>query len=409
MLFGFFILLIGLFLSFNLDRSEQIFNFFFLSENLIKIILVILMTICLLFIPPITFFSTIIAWQEIPLSNLFRAIIFILGSAFLPGACVYNIVLRKNTLSERFKVESFLIKLTLYPLLSFIILGISVLILDQIGLNKELISSILYTIIIILLCLDLIAQRIRKKRIIKIIVKLNFSKNTFVILLVAFGIILFSLGIMSSVNYLIPGDSWTGISHANYIGLPETSLSTSWLALEKYPLFWSYPTFALGVLSGLPYININVLLTPFLYLFVLTIYLFMKAILYKFKEIYATFSTIFTITFSGILNINNISEKGNISALIFDGVLNFRFKSFSLMLLFAGLALFFIIANVNEIGEKKKELKTENYKILGLGALFLIISYMTYMLPLLFGMIILIIYCLLIKIYTLYCFILYSF
>ncbi|MFX1501797.1 MAG: hypothetical protein ACFFDH_12610, partial [Promethearchaeota archaeon] len=175
------------------------------------------------------------------------------------------------------------------------------------------------------------------------------------------------------------------------------ALSTSWVAKGNYPLFWSYVTFALSILSGLPYININVLMILFLYLFVTTIYLFLKVILKGFKESYVIISMIFTITFSGIINIfkvNPLYEKGNISPFIFDGLLNFRYKSFAIFLLFFGLALILLYFPKDDILKDLNNYKREKYKYMNLSALFLIFSYMTYMFPLIFGLIIISIYCL---------------
>jgi len=397
---GFTLLIIGIFISFNINSDNHIFHFWFISENFFKVILVFLMIGSFLLIPSITFSSMLIEWEGVKIPNLIRAVIFVIGCAYLPGSCIFNIILPNSTIHKRFGVESFLIKITLYPFISFITLGIVVLVLDQIGLIKELITIILILFMISLFFLDLIIQKVRNQKILKIFKPSTISKNTFIILLVSIGIILFSSGIILDTKYLIPGDSWVGIAHANYIGLPEASLSKSWVASWRYPLFWGYPTFALSVLSGLPFININVLLTPFLYLFVTTVYLFMKALLHGYKEKVIILSTIITITFSGLLNLTTISdifEKGNISDLIFDGIIIFRYKSFGIFLSFLGLALFFIISkDVIKIKDKQL-LKSEQFKIMNLGAIFLIISFMTYMFPLLFGLIILFIYCLIIK------------
>ncbi len=397
---GFSLLIIGIFISFNINPQNRVITFWFISENLFKIIVLSLMIIFFFLIPSVTFSSMVIAWHEVQITNLIRGLIFIIGCAFLPGSCLFNIFFPKSRIHKRFGVESFLIKLTLYPFLSLISLGVIVLIFDQFGLTKDLITFFLLIFLIFIFLLDIIIQKIRNQKIIRIIHQLTVSKNTFIILLISIGIIIFSIGINLDTKYLIPGDSWVGIAHANYIGLPELSLNESWVASWKYPLFWGYPTFALGVLSGLPFININVLLTPFLYLFVTTIYLFIKALLHGFKEKVIILSTILTITFSGLLNLTTISdvfEKGNISDLIFDGIITFRYKSFGIFLSLLGLALFFIISkDVIKIKDKRL-LKSEQFKIMNLGAIFLIISFMTYMFPLLFGLIILFIYCLFIK------------
>ncbi len=396
---GFILLVVSVFIAFNINPSNQNFKFWFISENLVKIILLILMLGSFFIIPSIPLFPTIISWEEIYSLNIIRAIIFIIGCAFLPGSCLFNIFFPKNRIHERFGVESFLLKITIYPLLSFLTLGIVVLVLDQLSLAKEIMPNILISFIFILLILDLIIQKRRNRLTKKIVIRQTVSKTTIVILILSLAVVLFSSGIMLDVRYLIPGDSWVGIAHANYIGLPEASLGNSWVASTNYPLFWGYPTFAMSVLGGLPFININTFLTPFLYLFVTSTYIFMKSILNGLRERYIIKSTILVISFSGLLDITKISDifqNGSISDLVFDGLFNFRYKSFAYFLFFLGLAFFFTYKN----SEKKtliNLLKSEDLKVFALGALFLVISFMTYMLPLLFALFILLVYSLFIK------------
>lgn len=173
------------FMIFELDNeNKRLLKFRFLSENSIKIILMIIMSITI-FIPPISFTTTVIDWNQVGIFNYFRAISFLIGCLFLPGANLFKIFFPKNTFHERFKVEPFIIKITLYPLLSLMFLGISVLILDQIGLLvRELFILILYLLILVLFLIDLIIQKMRDINIEIKIVEINISKYTFMILIV---------------------------------------------------------------------------------------------------------------------------------------------------------------------------------------------------------------------------------
>ena len=114
---GFAIVIIGFFIFIDFNHNENIdlsINLKFLSESSIKVILTILMCLSL-FIQPISSPRTIILWKKVGIFNYIRAIIFILGCAFLPGASIFNIFLHSTKLEEKFKVEPLLIKITLYP------------------------------------------------------------------------------------------------------------------------------------------------------------------------------------------------------------------------------------------------------------------------------------------------------
>ena len=116
----------------------------------------------------------------------------------------------------------------------------------------------------------------------------------------------------------------------------------------------------------------------------------MKALLQRFKIKYAVLSTLFISIFSGI-QINPL-----ISQLIFVGEFYFIYKSYSYFLFFVGIALFLtIIDNKNyNNSETGSLMRKKDLKIITLASLLLIISYMTYMFPLLMAGIFLFFYCL---------------
>ncbi|MFX0135448.1 MAG: hypothetical protein ACFFDN_17525, partial [Candidatus Hodarchaeota archaeon] len=322
----------------------------------------------------------------------------IIGFGFLPGACIFNIFFHNNKLHERFKVESFVIKIVFYPIISFTFIGISVLIIDQLGVvDRNLFALILLYIILALFSVDIMLQKYR-------IEKLNFknqsakiSKYTFLILLCSIGIIFITVGIHLSIHYIIPGDSWTGLTFTKYIGYSKAS------ALEKgyenyyYPIFWCYIMYGFSSLCGLPVINTNTLLIPFNYLYIFSIYLLMKAILHNFKEKYSVCSTLLMSIFSALFYITKSSIMGSHPAIVSVGVFYFIYKSFSLVSLIVSLALFIIIINTQlEHSEVSKLslLKIKECKLLFLSSFFLIVSFMLYGIPFLIGLIIIFCYCL---------------
>jgi len=408
MYFGFIVVIIGFFLFFFIklkDSNKSFLKVKFLSENFIKIILLILMSLCL-FIRPITFSTTIIAWKEVNLFNLFRSIVYLFGLGFLPGAFLFNLIFPDITLFKRFKVEPFVIKIAFYPLLSFLMLGVCVLIIDNIGfVNPEFYMFFIFIFILNLGILDFIIQFYRNKEnhkqdlFSKRITSINISRSTFIILIISIGVILISLGILDTLQYLISGDSWTGIKPAIYIAKPYIK-PIDYGKEFRYPIFWGYISYGFSVLSGIPLVNINALLAVFCYLHIIISYLFMKAILYNFKPKYIIFSTILLSIFSGLFFISPFKEEQaiissiffNIGALNYFGQLSFIYKSFSLYLLYFALALFIIATRTNKENSTRYNKSSENYKFIIISALFLIISYMIYMLPLIIGLIFIFIY-----------------
>jgi len=232
LMIGFIIIIIGIFIFINLKNpndNSNLFSFKFLSENSIKIVLLLVVGFCII-IRPISSPYSIILWKKVNFFNYVRAIGMIIGVAFLPGACIFNIFFHNNKLHQRFNVEPFLIKILFYPLLSFSFIGISVLIIDQIGItNRNLFTLILVLIIVCLVVLDIFIQKQRGG-------VLNFknetvcvSKFTFLIILIAIGIICITIGVHLSLHYIIPGDSWAGLTFTKYIGFSKTNaLEKSW-------------------------------------------------------------------------------------------------------------------------------------------------------------------------------------
>ncbi len=379
LLFGFVLIISVIFIFINSDKKRgnyELFHFKFLSENSIKFFLLLFLSISL-FIPTISSSTSIMLWEELNFLNYLKAIFAIITLVYLPGASIYKIFLPKDSLPEKLNVEPFFLKIALYPLMSLGFLGISTLIFDQIGLLKLQIEISLFVSILILFLIDVTIQRIRSKPISNRHSDIKVSKYTIIILLLAIAVSLVSIGFQVGLGYVSSGDPWDGIKHANHIG--DHNLSP--IYINRYPNFWGYVTFSLSKLSGLPFININTLLAPLSYLFITSVYLFMKSILFNYKTKYATLSTILVSIFSGIL-INPL-----VSQLIFSNEYNFIYKSYSYNLLFISLAFFFILFRNNSskssytvISWKKIEIR-----IMILVAILLVISFMTYMIPLLVG------------------------
>ena len=372
-------------------KNEYNLKFTLLSENSFKLLFIILMSISLV-IAPITSPDFIILWNKVSFLNYFRAIIFLIGTAFLPGANLYNLFLRKKKIYEKFKIEPLILKITLYPLLSFSFIGIFVLILDYFGLIRELFVFFLFLAILFLFISDLLLQINQKKIIKSVIVKVRISFYSLIILILSFGFLLISVGIFFGKPYLIVGDSWYGVSPSNFIGHPSTSPpNREW----GYPIFWGYICFGLSVLCGLPFINTNALMAPFCYIFVTSIYLLMRAILFELKEKYSVFAVILISIFSGLsfhfINLDSI----NPSTLTLSCGFLFFYKTYAYYLFFMALALFIISTKSyhNVEGFNVNIKKNNELIILIIASFFLVLSYMTYMIPLFMGLIFIFLYC----------------
>ena len=391
LLLGFVLIITGFYLYINSNlkkTNSMVYEFRFLSENFFKFILLILMVIAI-FIPPITSNDSLINWENILPLNYFRTIILILSCAFLPGSNIYALFFPNDDISKKFSIEPFFVKITLYPLISFGFIGVSVIILDQIGLLRELISIFLVFIILILFFIDILFQITRFKHLNVVKTQITISKNTTFVLLFALAVLTITIGFQYGWLYLPPGDPWDGIKYANLIGVSGVSP----LSIDYYPNFWGYVSFGFSALTGLPYINTNTLLAPFNYLFVTTIYLFMRSLLFKFKKQYAVFSTILILLFSGLFS------NPLISRLLFVSEFHFIYKSYSYFLFFISTALFFIVINNKDTKrfEIRRFWETKDFKFLILGSFFLVLSFITYAFPLLLGLVFLFFYTLLSK------------
>lgn len=399
-LFGFILVIIVFFLFFNLNhdyKNFSILKFKFLSENFFKFSFLFLMSF-LIFFPPITFSTMIISWNEISIFNYLKAIISLLGSAFIPGMCLYNIFLHNIPFQNKLKAHPIFIKGVLYPLLSFSYIGIVVMLINRFGLlHRAFFTSTLFFSILVLILIDIVLQIRRRKN--NTIISLGLKQNhhyfdfkyILIIIFLSIGVMLISIGANFATNYSLTGDTWKITSLAYYVDSSRNDLINYGYSYS-YPIFWAYIVYGLSILMGIPYINVNMLLAPFSYLFIFSLYLFIKAILHKFKEVYSVLSLILTSIFSGLFIFFTTNHQmmqsniGNISNLLFFGIIYFLYKSFAYCLTFVSLALLISVTRNDKLICKQDQsfnkIRKKNYfKMIFLGIFFSIISYMVYMLP----------------------------
>lgn len=380
LLFGFAIILIGIFYFFLKINSPNsiIVRVKILDENSIKAILMILMAISI-FIPPVSFSNVIIAWNQINILNYIRGFIFLIGSLIIPGSCIFNLILGRSSIHERLNVEAFLVKITIYPIISLIFLGSLTLLLDFLGFTSFSILLFLFFSFIFLFLLNNFRQKNNRIRNILYIKtsKISVSKYTFLILIIGLGIIVIASSFILSKPYLLAGDRWRGIYAAPLIGLSDPGPFEKLLINGKsqYYTYWGYIVFSLSKLCGIPYINTNVLLYPLLYISITSIYLFMKAILNRLNEIFSVLSAIFVVL---LFNPTML-------------MIEFTFHSFAFLSLFLSLTLFFIVIKSDNLNNKAK-INTENKILLIFSSLFLIQSLISYFLPALIGILLILLF-----------------
>ena len=398
LLLGFCVIIISTFFFINTDHNKKdIFSYQikFLPENILKILIFSLMSITLI-IPKGIYLSTIIIWENVGILNYIRGFIVLIGMGYLPGACFYKILHPSDNLHQRFDIEPYILKITLYPLISFGLIGLIVLLFNQLGLTGDILAILLYMMNGALVCSDLVLQKIREKKITTSMIYIKLSRGSIFILIFALGILLISLGVFFGTGYLIIEDSWVGVQPAHYIGHPNLNPITNIIYYDSYPVFWGYIIYGLSSLSGIPYINVNAMLALYNYLFITSTYILMRTILHDFKEKFVVLSTILVSLFSGFFFNTIVSENQILSIFIFVSEFYFIYKSYSFLLMIMFIAFFIILTKgnkkINKLELEKKKM-TNNFVILFLCAFFSIISFLVYLFPLFFGFLIILLYC----------------
>ena len=383
LLSGFGLLIAGFFYFFfcliKYNENKIILRLNIFSENTITTILIVLM-ISTFFIPSITFSEMAIDWSQISVLNYIRAIVFVIGCAFVPGSSIFCLLFPNSTIHEKLKIEPFFIKLVLYPLISLTFLGSISLILDQLSIMRKFFSLILFLTIIILHLFKIV--KFKKDFKIKHIFnksEVKISRNTLFILFLTITIILISLSIHLHTRYLFGIDGYIAMSSSRFIGLPDIQITDKF---SSYTLYWGYITFSLSTLSGIPAINIMVLYFFLVYLFIASIYLFFKALLGDLNDKFAILATIFATIFSSLYLIyENKKVFERISYFTYDGIFNLRYKGFAIILTIVSMTLFIIAFKKSNLKNLKRFRFIEDLFILFVSAFFLIQSFIIYYLP----------------------------
>ncbi|MFX1396089.1 MAG: hypothetical protein ACFFAS_03490 [Promethearchaeota archaeon] len=371
--------IIKFYYSNNINDKQIRFRIRIPPKGGVKVLLIFLMLISLL-IPPVQGPFTIIEWNQVSILSYFRGIIFLVGLGFLPGACIHDIFLSNNRTYKDITRNFFLYKITIYPLLSYSYIGFCVIVLDQLNLTSDLITSNLFISILVLFFVDLAKNHkkdnylIRKKR------EILASRANLYILLFLLGIFFVFAGIQEYMQYLFLNDSWPSISPALYIGDIDLKPFEDMYYYRTYPFFWGYISFGLSSLSGLPLINTNTLLVPYYLLYITSTYLMIKTLLKNYKERTIFFAVIFTIMLQS-----------------YQFFFFYLYKLFSASLLNVCMFLFINLLN-NKIhyNNPEKGIKKNQYsdeiKVLLLISFLLMISFMTYIYPLIIAFIFLFLY-----------------
>ena len=336
------------------------------------------------FIPPVQNAEMIIEWNRVSSLNFFRSIVFVIGGSYIIGSSIFTIFFPNNSLSRRFNVDPILIKLTFYPIISFGSLGSLALIFDKIGLERDYFSLALFLSILALFLLSLILLKQRKEKIFRTNKGTkNLTKGTLFILFIAVSIIIITMDFHLKAKYLYDSDNYRLLNFSDFVGRPDTQLRDIFYI---YSTYWSYIIYSISALTGLPAINTSVMLFPFIYLSITSIYILMRTILTNFKTSYAILSTVLAVSYSYLFYIIRYSSSQEIEFLLippfaYDAILTFRYKSFSTVLYTMSLSLFLITVKKNKNKLVLINQKREDLPLLILSSFLLMQSLMVYYLP----------------------------
>ncbi|MHA1284645.1 MAG: hypothetical protein ACTSQP_19260 [Promethearchaeota archaeon] len=328
-------------------------------------------------IPSIPDIIKIIPWEKINFLNYFKCFSFLIGLIYLPGSSIYHLFFKNFKL---FKDNSFLFKITIYPLISYCFLGTSVLILDRFFSNKENIISLLFLIINFLFLGDIIIQ-IKNKTKLQFKGTIYITKKNFLIIILIIGFFFLTIGIQYIIKYIYVGDIWYATKSALYLGKPYLNFYNDMNNYQYYPFYWGSFIYSLNIMTGIPYININTLLIGFCYIYIGSTYFLIKTILDKFSEKYILLATLFVLILQ-----------------LYFYIFFLQYKAYGWSFLYLALSFFLIILKRNSFKsgsylEEKYLHKIQDLKLIIIIAFFLIVGYMTYIYPLIIGLILLLVYC----------------
>jgi hypothetical protein len=375
----------------NLDKKRfgKEYQLKIFSENQVKLFFFISI-IFVLMIPPITSPNSVILWEKISLFNYIRAIITLVSASFLPGASIYSLFFSEDKLSSKLKIDPIILKITLYPILSWGFIGIIVLILDQIHLISNVIFIFLIICIFTLFLIDVCIQKMQYNYEIFKKSSLKIKKKTLLLIFLGIGIALFSISIFLGRLYLFGNDDWVAISPTIYIGEEDLNPLTD----RNYPAFWGYIIFGLSKIFGIPFVNTNAILAPFCYLSVTSSYIFFKTLISEKNKNIVLLSTILFLSFSGIFSILSTLRSYHLSAIIFQLEIHFSYKTYSYLTFLLSLSFIILIIKNGFLNQEKEfSLLFYKFKHLILSAYLLVLSFIVYMIPLLIGILLVFIFC----------------
>jgi len=369
----------------SLVSKKIIYRVKFLNEDFIFILLFSLMMISI-FIPSISFFKVITAWNQIAFIYILKTIIIIIGLSYIPGYCIMNIFFPNFINGNYFNINKLLFKLCFYPITSFSFLGTFTFILNSFHFIEDNIRNSFIISISIMFLVLLIFRKIRYKNDIERYSSLKITKGNLILLILILVLVLISLDITIRSKYLIPGDRWRGINYGILIGKETTSILDKFY---NYSIYWAHIIFLFQIITNFPLINLSVFLFFFCYIFPILLYIFFKLLLNNFNERIIILTTLFFLIFSSFFfQMDPISGEETLSPFFKLIVLNFSYHSYSFYTGIASIILFLIGMKffINKY-KLKLSVKCNPYKMLFFSSFMFIQSYITYFFPGIFIMI----------------------
>jgi hypothetical protein len=330
----------------------------------------------------------VVPTSEIPIDSIIRALFTIGVSAVLPGLLVLSFINAKMSPLLRFVIAVHL---------SFAVIALMTYTLYYTKGGMQLMMPLMLVVIAALWSLHLFVKRnSREERSARSITikslevaisqRVTINKWAISLGLMILSAIAVGFTFHDAQRYMIPGDAWRVLQPGVDL-LTGRDLSSTTLVDLEYPIAYGFLMAGISEIAGVPIVNVNMFLFPFVAINLLAFYSLARYV-FKMRREIATVSS-FLYAFAGGLGWLMISILGltgdfwtlsyKTQDMLFSYYVmdNMQFWHRTLALTFGFLA---IVVFYHATGKVQKR----NWTLIPIAALFLIFAYMIHMLPLIF-------------------------
>lgn len=326
--------------------------------------------------------------SEIPAGSIVRALFMIGVSAVLPGLLILSLINSRTHSLLRFVIAVHV---------SFAIMALMTYAIYFAKGSMQLMLPSMITVIAILWSLHVFMKRnskegqsagslTMKSLVVAIPRQVTINKWAISLALMVVAAIAVGFTFHDSQRYMIPGDAWRVLQPGVDL-LAGRDISETTLVDLEYPIAYGFLMAGISEIAGIPIVNVNMFLFPFVAINLLSFYSLVRYV-FKMRREIATISSFFYVFAGGLgwLMISILGMTGDFWTLSYKTqdmlfsyytMDNMQFWHRTLAITFGFLT---IITFYHVIG---KEQKTQ-WALVPLAALFLVFAYMIHMLPLIF-------------------------